>query len=71
MPDGSDSDGEELLTLVGSSDNAFPWDVNLLIREIEENLDAQVVDILRVDKGSNNYAHSNATPMLALMFGDL
>jgi hypothetical protein len=57
MPDGSDFDGEQLLTLVHSGSRPFHgvWDVCLLIREIEENLSAQVIDIPAVSKGSNNY----------------
>ena len=40
MPDGSDFDGMQLLTLVRRGNSPFHgvWDVNLLIREIEENL---------------------------------
>lgn len=58
MPDGSEFDGKQLLTLVrgGSSPFHGVWDVNLLIQEIEENLDTQVVDIPQVYNGSNNYA---------------
>lgn len=57
MPDGRDFDGQQLLTLVRSGNSPFHgvWDVNLLIREIEENVGAQVVDIPAVYKGSNNY----------------
>lgn len=57
MPDGSDFDGEDLLTLVRGGNSPFDgvWDVNLLIQEIEENLGSQVIDILTVNKGSNNY----------------
>lgn len=57
MPDGSDFDGEDLLTLVRAGNSPFNgvWDVNLLIQEIEENLGSQVIDILTVNKGSNNY----------------
>lgn len=58
MPDGSEFDGEELLSLVRSGNSPFLWDVNLLVREIEENLDAHVIDIPIVDKGSNNYVSS-------------
>jgi hypothetical protein len=34
------------------------WDVNLLIREIEENLDTHVIDIPVISKGFNNYVSS-------------
>lgn len=40
------------LSLVRSGNSPFLLDVNLLIREIEENLNAQVIDILTVNKGS-------------------
>ncbi|KND87198.1 hypothetical protein TOPH_08182 [Tolypocladium ophioglossoides CBS 100239] len=57
MPDGSEFDGKELLALVRSGKSPFhgAWDVNLLIREIEENLGAQVIEIPAVTNGSNNY----------------
>lgn len=57
MHDGRDFDGQHLLTLVRSGNSPFQdrWDVNLLVREIEENLGAQVVDIPCVSNGSNNY----------------
>lgn len=59
MPDGSDLDGKHLLTLVRSGNSPFHgvWDVNLLIKEIEKNLDTKVVDIpeLYNGSGSNNY----------------
>ncbi|POR33051.1 Uncharacterized protein TPAR_06751 [Tolypocladium paradoxum] len=57
MPDGSDFNGQHMLTLVRSGNSPFHevWDVNLLIQEIEENLDAQVIDIPLVSNGSNNY----------------
>lgn len=60
MPDGNDFDGKQLLTLVRCGNSPFHglWDVNLLIREIEENLDAQVIDIPVISKGSNNYVSS-------------
>jgi hypothetical protein len=58
MQDGIDFDGKQLLTLVRSGNSPFHgvWDVNLLIREIEENLCTEVIDIPVVNKGSNNYA---------------
>ena len=57
MPDGSDFDGKELLTLLRSGNSPFrhDWDVNLLIREIEDNLHTHVIVIPLVSKGSNNY----------------
>jgi hypothetical protein len=60
MPDGNDFDGKQLLTLVRSGNSPFHglWDVNLLIREIEQNLDAHVIDIPFISKGSNNYVSS-------------
>jgi hypothetical protein len=60
MPDGSDFDGKQLLTLIRSDNSPFygVWDVNLLIREVEENLGAQVIDIPIIYKGSNNYVSS-------------
>ena len=60
MPDGSDFDGKHLLTLIRSGNSPFygVWDVNLLIREVEENLGAQVIDIPIIYKGSNNYVSS-------------
>lgn len=60
MPDGSDFDGKQLLTLVNTDSSPFrTWDVRLLIREIEEKLDSQVTDIPAVYKGSNNYVSSS------------
>jgi hypothetical protein len=58
MPDGSDFDGKQLLTLVRSGNSPFHglWDVNLLIREIEENLGAQVIIIPVIYKGSSTRA---------------
>jgi hypothetical protein len=60
MPDGSDFDGKQLLALVRSGNSPFDGvlEVNLLIREIEENLSTRVIDILTVCSGSNNYASS-------------
>ena len=47
MPDSTDFDGKQLLSLVRGGNSPFhgAWDVNLLIREIEKNLGAQVIDI--------------------------
>ena len=60
MPDGNDFDGKQLLTLARSGNSPFHglWDVNLLIREIEENLDTHVIDIPVISTGSNNYVSS-------------
>jgi hypothetical protein len=60
MPDGSDFDGKQLLCLVRQGQSPFEglWDVSLLIREIEENLPAEVVDIPLMYQGSNNYVSS-------------
>lgn len=57
MPDGSDFDGKQLLNLVHNGNSPFHkvWDVNLLIRETEENLGDRVIDIPVISKGSNNY----------------
>lgn len=57
MPDGSDFDGKQLLALVRSGDSPFHglWDVELLIREIEVNLAAEVIEIPMMFKGSKNY----------------
>ncbi|KAL9079297.1 MAG: hypothetical protein Q9157_001820 [Trypethelium eluteriae] len=56
-PDGSEYNGQDLLHLMhdGRSPFAERWDAGLLIREIEEHLAAQVVDIPAISKGSNNY----------------
>lgn len=74
MPDGTDFDGKQLLTLVRSGNSPFHglWDVNLLIQEVEEALDARVIDIPFIYKGSNNYvsfrsksSSSNSIPNLS------
>ncbi|KAF2235559.1 hypothetical protein EV356DRAFT_523083 [Viridothelium virens] len=56
-PDGSEYNGQDLLHLMhdGRSPFAERWDAGLLIREIEDHLAAQVVDIPAISKGSNNY----------------
>ena len=73
MPDGSTFDGKQLLTLVrsGNSPMSRVWDVNLLIREIEDVLGSEVIDIPTVTKGANNYVsvpacylHNNVPSML-------
>lgn len=60
MPDDSDFDGKRLLSLVQGGNSPFHkiWDVLLLIREIEENLSTQVIDIPVVSSGSNNFVSS-------------
>jgi len=58
MPDGSKFDGKHLLSLVRGGDSPFGWGLNLLIRDIEDNIDTQVVDILVLTKGSNKYVSS-------------
>ena len=60
MPDGSDYSGKKLLSLVRRGQSPFEgrWDVGFLIREIEENLKAEVVDVPFTYKGSNNYVSS-------------
>ena len=55
MQDGIDFDGKQLLTFSGNSPFHGVWDVNLPIREVEENLCTEVIDIPVVYKGSNNY----------------
>ena len=57
MPDGSDFDGKQLLTMTRSGKSPFhgSWDVNVLIKEIEEKLNFQVIDIPTIDTGANNY----------------
>ncbi|KAF7197590.1 hypothetical protein HII31_01093 [Pseudocercospora fuligena] len=55
--DGREYDGLKLLELVRAGESPFAdvWNVNLLIREIEENVDAEIIDIPLVNGGSNNY----------------
>ena len=58
MPDNTtDYDGKGLLALVRAGNSPFKhvWDVNLLIREVENVLGAQMSDIPLVSKDSNNY----------------
>ncbi|KAF2496828.1 3-hydroxybutyryl-CoA dehydratase [Lophium mytilinum] len=57
MPDGSPFDGKGLLSLVNGGKSPFDgvWDVKLLLREIEKNLDVKVIDIPFVFNGANNY----------------
>jgi hypothetical protein len=70
--DGRDYDGRNLLWLIrdGRSPFADRWDVNLLIREIEDKLATQVVDIPTITIGSNNYV-SLSTPVAAVKSGTL
>ncbi|KXS97702.1 hypothetical protein AC579_4480 [Pseudocercospora musae] len=55
--DGGEYDGFRLLELVRAGESPFSsvWDVNLLIREIEDNVDAEIVDMPLVNGDSNNY----------------
>ncbi|KAL8296266.1 hypothetical protein RB600_001647 [Gaeumannomyces tritici] len=57
LPDGTNFDGKQLFSLVRSGKSPFDgaWDVNLLIRKIEESLGAEMTDIPFVYNGSNNY----------------
>lgn len=57
MPDGSEFDGMELSALVRSGNSPFQgiWDVNLLVRVVEDNLGSKIIDIPFVSSGSNNY----------------
>ena len=78
IPDGSKYDGNELLALVRSGNSPFHgvWDVNLLIREIEDNLGAQLIDIPAIYYGSNNHVSSccnlsNINLMLRLKLGGI
>jgi hypothetical protein len=59
-PSGKPYDGKHLLDLVrrGKSPFCGVWDVRLLIREIEEQLNTKVTDIPIIAKGSNNYVSS-------------
>ncbi|KAK4195279.1 hypothetical protein QBC40DRAFT_289296 [Triangularia verruculosa] len=63
MPDGKPYDGKHLWQLVQAGKSPFDsiWDVQLLIREIEENLNSRVTDIPSINKGSNNYGFSLQT----------
>ncbi|KAH7405682.1 3-hydroxybutyryl-CoA dehydratase [Phaeosphaeria sp. MPI-PUGE-AT-0046c] len=55
--DGHAYDGQNLFRMAqrGKSPFSGAWDVNLLIKEIEENLQVRIIDLPFVDKGSNNY----------------
>ncbi len=68
MSNGSSFDGKQLLNLVRSGNSPFhgAWDVKLLIREVEEVLGTQVLDIPNVSKGSNSYV-SLSTILLAFV----
>ncbi|KAL8392575.1 hypothetical protein RB595_002677 [Gaeumannomyces hyphopodioides] len=57
LPDGTNFDGKQLFSLLRGGKSPFDgaWDVNLLIREIEESLGAEMTDIPFVYNGSNNY----------------
>ena len=60
IPDGNDFDSKQLLSLVRSGNSPFKglWNVNLLIREIEENLNTQVIEMPVISMGSNNHVSS-------------
>ncbi|KAG6899431.1 hypothetical protein C0993_010339 [Termitomyces sp. T159_Od127] len=70
-------DGKDVLTLVRNGNNPFKgWDIELLIKEIEDNLEARVIDIPSVAEGANNYGFhmklSNSLDILArLARGDV
>ena len=70
MADGCDFNGRNLLRLIreGHSPFAKRWDVLLLIRDIENKLATQVVDIPNVTLGSNNYV-SLSSPAAVLKSG--
>ncbi|GAM89005.1 hypothetical protein ANO11243_070390 [Dothideomycetidae sp. 11243] len=57
MADGSDFDGQYLFRLLKEGQSPFraAWDVNLLLEEIEQNLNAKVTGIPLVSKGANQY----------------
>lgn len=57
ISNGSNFDGKQLLTLVRTGNSPFQgvWDVWLLIREVEENLGVEVIDIPFVYWGANYY----------------
>ncbi|KAG6808147.1 hypothetical protein H0H93_000517, partial [Arthromyces matolae] len=57
MADGKAYDGMNLLDLVHNGESPFAgnWDVNLLIKEVEDTLGAHVVDIPAVTYGIRNY----------------
>ncbi|TQS33396.1 hypothetical protein Golomagni_06261, partial [Golovinomyces magnicellulatus] len=57
LEDGTDFDGRDTLTLALKGESPFgkEWDVVLLVKEIEQNLQAKVIDIPLVYHGSNNY----------------
>lgn len=57
MPDGSDWDSKELMSLTSEGKGPFAkdWDVQLLIAELEQKLGSKVLDVPIVEKGSNNY----------------
>lgn len=71
MADGSDFDGQYLFRLLKEGQSPFraAWDVNLLLEEIEQNLNAKVTGIPLVSKGANQYGFhlemSNGTQVMA------
>ncbi|KAL8781353.1 MAG: hypothetical protein Q9213_006042 [Squamulea squamosa] len=72
-PDGEPYDGTQLMDLVRNKCSPFraSWDVELLIREIEAELDTQVIDIPIVEKGSNNYTSNKQDLVARLARGDV
>ena len=57
MPDGSDWDGFNLVTLLDRDESPFKgaWDVQSFILEVEQSLNARVADIPSVSAGANHY----------------
>lgn len=47
-----------MMALAGASPFGRVWDVKLLIREVEKNVGAQVIDVPFVYNGANNYVNS-------------
>ena len=56
MPDGTEYDGKGLLALIHAGCNPFwdQWDVNRIIREVEEALNSEVVHFPCVYNGADN-----------------
>lgn len=57
MSDGTDWDGTSLMTFLSRGESPFRglWDVMSLIREVEQILQARVVDIPSVSFGAHHY----------------
>ncbi|KAG6878964.1 hypothetical protein C0992_006258 [Termitomyces sp. T32_za158] len=60
VTDDTDFDGKDVLALVRSGNSPFSWDIDLLIQEIENNLEARVIDIPYVSEGANYYVRHTA-----------